>query len=594
MLRMYAGVSALAVIVIATTSAAPPRATRARDAQVVPGTRGDFDGDGRADLAVFRPWNGEWHVEGQPMTQWGLSGDIPVAADWNGDGVSDLAVYRPWWDHSWHIRATGQTVQWGQRGDIPVAADYNGDGRTDVAVFRQTEGIQAYWHFFGGATLAFGLRGDVPVPADYDGDGNADAAVYRPSNGTFFVRNSSNGADVAHTLGSPGDVAVPADFDGDLRTDYAVFRPSTGMWSLRLSVAGATSYTLGQPGDVPVPQDLDGDGAAELVVWRPGTGAWLIYNRITGSQSSRQLGGPGDIPALQTPRVSSPPTADFDGDGRADLSIYRDVAGVGYWYQRLSANGYATSTLMQWGLGGDVPVPGDYDGDRRTDYAVFRPSSRIWYVLLSASNTTVAWNQPAEAIPVPADYDGDGRTDFAAHYMSGGWSYRFGQVASGVNRALGFGSTFFEGKPGDIPIIGDFDGEGISNTTVFRPSNGTWHIQTAGTFFQWPPLARQFGLPTDIPVPADFDGDGRTDLGLYRGDGYWLVSDAIFPAQQPVRQLGLAGDVPIPRDYDGDGRADIAVWRPSTGEWFFVESSTGIRRVYQWGLNGDQPVLRTR
>src|SRR5688572_20101939 len=55
----------------------------------------DFDGDGLADFAVFRPASGAWHVQGDPAAFFGLSADAPVPADYNGDGITEMAVFRP-------------------------------------------------------------------------------------------------------------------------------------------------------------------------------------------------------------------------------------------------------------------------------------------------------------------------------------------------------------------------------------------------------------------------------------------------------------------------------------------------------------------
>ena len=165
---------------------------------LIAGVVHDYNGDGRSDLAVWRPSTGVWWVHGVETAQWGLPGDVPVPADYNGDGRSDLAVWRPstgvWWVHG------VETAQWGLPGDVPVAGDFNGDGRADLAVWRPSTGT---WWVRGIETVQWGLPGDVPVAGDFNGDGRADLAVWRPSTGTWWVR----GIETVQ-WGLPGDVPV--------------------------------------------------------------------------------------------------------------------------------------------------------------------------------------------------------------------------------------------------------------------------------------------------------------------------------------------------------------------------------------------------
>lgn len=127
----------------------------------------------------------------------------------------------------------------------------------------------------------------------------------------------------------------------------------------------------------------------------------------------------------------------------------------------------------------------------------------------------------------------------------------------------------------------DFDGDGRSDISVFRPSDRVWYLLRSASGF----TATQFGVSTDKVTPADFDGDGRTDIAVFR-DGVWYLqqSQLGFTAVQ----FGQAGDIPVPFDYTGDGRAEVAVYR--SGIWYTLNLATNQFQAVQFGISTDKPV----
>jgi hypothetical protein len=272
-------------------------------------TEFDFDGDRKADVAVYRPGAtvndfSFWFIfrssdSTVQSVQFGHDTDMIVPGDYNGDGTTDVALYRPssnTWFTSLNPAINYGAFVWGQAGDIPVPGFYDADNKTDIAVFRPSTGQWFIAKSTGGTDVRnWGQSGDKPLPADYDGDGKTDLAVWRPSDGNWYIQKSGGGT-TQQSWGVSTDLLVPADYDGDGKDDIAVFRPSTGFWYIINSSGGTRIEQWGLAGDVAAPADFDNDGKADLSVYRPSEGAWYIFNSCPCALNAKQFGIGTDKP----------------------------------------------------------------------------------------------------------------------------------------------------------------------------------------------------------------------------------------------------------------------------------------------------------
>jgi minor extracellular serine protease Vpr len=341
--------------------------------------------------------------------------------------------------------------------------------------------------------------------------------------------------------------------------------------------------------------DFDNDGLSNLEEYQYRTD---IYNDDTDGD------GVNDAEEI---RLGTSPVkwvhGDRDGDGIADILV-RDTDTYFAFAKRSSDSNIERIQFGRDSL--DIPVTGDFDGDGKLDIAVRRPSDFHWYILNSSDNRIqrIRFGLRSEDIPVPADYDGDGITDLAVRRPSEKMWFIKNSSGSNYNsvREDGIQRIQFGLQEDDIPVPADYDGDGIADIAVRRPNTQIWYIKnSSGSNYnssRGDGIQRiRFGLQEeDIPVPADYDGDGIDDIAVRRpSTQMWYVKNSSDGLIQRIRFGLQEADIPVPADYDGDGITDIAVRRPSTLFWYIKNSSgsnynsgrgDGIQRI-RFGLKAD-------
>jgi Subtilase family len=328
---------------------------------------------------------------------------------------------------------------------------------------------------------------------------------------------------------------------------------------------------------------------SQVDVTAPGVGIWSstddgLYDSFDGtSMASPHVAG---LAALVW---TSGAQTNADVVNRIESSAAK-ISGTGTYFKYGRVDAYAAVTAGP-GLGprNSAANPSvDFDGDGLTDlgalYRGLSPADSLWYASSSTGGSPFQIFFGATGdVPVPGDYDGDGKTDAVIFRPSTGLWY--GPRTGGASIVI----QANVGQAGDIPIPGDYDGDGKTDPAIYRPSTGMFFAvlsSGAGT------KTSTFGAPGDTPVPRDYDGDGKTDFAIYRPrDTNLSLWYAVLSAGGTYQiYFGVRDDIPVPGDYNGDKKAEAVIYRPTNGLWYGPLNGGGGLFQLQLGQSGDVPI----
>jgi uncharacterized delta-60 repeat protein len=498
------------------------------------------------------------------------------------------------------IQADGKIVVAGETTLSVTGSDYalvryNADGSRDFSF--DGDGV---------VTTDFGSSFDFAYAVAIQPDGKIVAAGYSAVNGNndfALVRYNANGS-LDTTFDEDGKVTTS--FTGSNEYAYAVTIQADGKIVAAGSHTGSTfDFALARyNANGSLDTSFDGDGKATTDIQGSNDGAQSVAIQTDGKIVA--AGGVSNGSSLNFDyalvryNADGSPDTSFDGDGKVSTNVLGNDTAIAAAIQtdgRIVVAGYSypgsnnnEASLARYNTNGSLDATFGTGGVKTFDMNG-ATNDFIYGMALDPNGKIVVAGDTNNSITVariltdftradaPFDFDGDGKSDLSIFRPTGGeWWYL--RSSDGGSRAFGFGNS------SDKLVPADYTGDGKTDIAVWRPSTGEWFVLRSEevSYYSFP-----FGTAGDVPVPADFDADGKADAAVFRPSSLtWYIrrsSDGITITQQ----FGQAGDVPVAADYDGDGRSDIAVWRASAGQWWINRSTAGIV-AYTFGSSSDKPV----
>jgi len=249
---------------------------------------------------------------------------------------------------------------------------------------------------------------------------------------------------------------------------------------------------------------------------------------------------------------------DWNGSGKQKVGLFDPATAT--WMLDYNGNG-TLNKVFQWGAPGDLPVVGDWNGSGTTKVGIMNPTQAVW---LLDYNGNFIWDGP------------------------------------GVDKQFSWGS------PGDTPVVGDWNGSGTTKIGIMNPSQAVWYLDYNGNFtWDGPNVDKLFdwGSPGDIPVVGDWNGSGTTKVGIMNpSQAVWYLDyNGSFtwdgPGVDKVFDWGSPGDIPVVGDWNGSGKTKIGIMNPNQAVWYldyngsFTWDGPGVDKLLSWGSPGDTPVV---
>ncbi|MEX2322675.1 MAG: M15 family metallopeptidase [Acidimicrobiia bacterium] len=288
--------------------------------------------------------------------------------------------------------------------------------------------------------------------------------------------------------------------------------------------------------------------------------------------------------------------ADLDGDGHDDLfvvkpsgatTMYRGGASTHYpgiWYEWTAAHTANWSCPTSYIVGALTDTP---------QVALVNPQSGLWCLRGKYGQLQSFYFGNPGDYPMMGDWDCDGVDTPGLYRQSDGYVY-----LRNTNTQGNADIKFFFGNPGDIPLAGDFSGNGCDTVSIYRPSNQTFYIinelgQNDGGLGA-AEFSYVFGNPGDKPFTGDFNGNGQDTVGLHRESTGFVYFRNTHTQGNADNQFffGNPGDRFVAGDWNGDGKDTPGVYRPSARTLYlrYTNSQGNANEAIRWGDSSWLPV----